>query len=117
MDNNIEALVITWLNDKYDWQAYGNWPSTSPMKLLLVDRTGGGRESMVLDTSEILIECFHKTSRPEASNMANTIGDDIRELLLNENITNVGVNSIVYLSDTIRSYHRYQVYVDVHHRR
>lgn len=114
---NVEAIVIQWLNDNFDIPAYADMPKNPPASFALVDRSGGGREAMVLDMAEILIEVYDKTSRLNASNNANLIADRVPELLSNHNITRASVNSVVQLGDTTRGLQRYQVYVDVYMRR
>lgn len=120
---NVEAVVINWLNAKLsdDWRAYGQKPKTTGgtdnLKFVLVDRTGGPRESMVLDQAEILIEIYHKEDRAAASELANMICDSAPELLSIENITRARVNSLVRLDDTLTQYYRYQIYLDVYNRR
>lgn len=117
--DNIEAIVIDWLSSfSGDYEVSGDKPATAPNKFILVDRTGGPREYMVLDRAEILIEVYDKSSRIDASQMANEIADKIIELEgLVENITNAEVNSLVHLDDTLGQFHRYQVYCDIFHRR
>ena len=117
--DNIEVLIIEWLNTfAGGYPASGDKPKDAPAKYMLVDRTGGPREAMVLDRAEILIEVYDKNSRLDASNKANAIADSIIELeAYNENITHASVNSVVNLDDTIAQYHRYQVYCDVNFRR
>jgi hypothetical protein len=115
-----EEATVAWLNSilPTGWAAYGDKPKQLPEKYVLVDRTGGPREAMVLDRAEILIEVYHKTSRVEAKNQANTIADRIRELeSVSDNLTHAAVNSVVNLDDVIAQYHRYQVYCDVFCRR
>lgn len=116
---NVEAIVISWLNGIIGtgWNVYGDQPKTKPVKYALVDRTGGPRESMVLDQAEILIEVYHKTSRLTASEKANEIADAIPQLTATESITRAKVNSVVNLDDTINGYHRYQIYCDIYNRR
>ncbi len=118
---NVEALVISWLDSLTEttgWAISGDKASELPAKFILVDRTGGPREAMVLDRAEILIEVYHKTSRATASDLANSIADQIVALLdYDENITRAVVNSVVNLDDTLAQYHRYQVYCDVYLRR
>ena len=112
---DVEAVVIAWLNSVLPsgWDAYGDQPKDSD-QYVLVDRTGGPRESMVLDKAEILIEVYHKTSRSTAKNVANDIADQIVALeAYNANITHASVNSVVNLDDTLAQYHRYQIYCDV----
>ena len=118
--DNIEVLVIQWLKTWVgnDWPVSAEKKKTPPAKYILVERTGGPRESMVMDRAEILIEVYHKTSKLDASNKANAIGDRIKELLeYNDDITRAVVNSTVPLDDLIGQYRRYQVYCDIYHRR
>lgn len=121
--DDAETLTIAWLNTILNngdsgWVAYGDKPENLPGKFVLVDRTGGPREAMVLDRAEILIEVYHKTSRSDAKDKANQVADRIIELqAYNDNITHAVVNSVVNLDDTLTQYHRYQIYCDVSHRR
>jgi hypothetical protein len=115
---NLEVIVIDWLKTFVGVPVSSEKPKEPPVSYVLVDRTRGAREAMVLDRAEILIEVYHKNSRLEASNLANTIGDRITELLsLNNDITHADINSIVSLDDLIGGYRRYQVYCDIYHRR
>jgi len=120
MDNDVEEIVIEWLNSIIGtgWSASGNKPSSAPVKFITVDRTGGPREAMVLDRAEILIEVYHKTSRAEAKDKAYTIADRIIELeAYAPNITHASINSVINLQDTVAQYERYQIYCDVYCRR
>jgi len=115
---NVEVIVIDWLKTFVGVPVSAEKAKTPPVSFVLVDRTGGAREAMVLDRAEILIEVYHKNSRLTASELANTIGDKIVELeAVNDNITHADVNSIVSLDDLIGGYRRYQIYCDVYHRR
>lgn len=117
--NNVEKIVINWLSDTYgeDWLVSGEQQKERPTQYILVDRTGGPRESMVLDQAEILIEVYHKDSRVSASDKANEIADAIPGLVSVESITRAKVNSVVKLDDLIGQYFRYQVYCDIYCRR
>jgi hypothetical protein len=112
-----EAQTISWLENTVggDWPVSGDKPKTPPPQYILVDRTGGPRESMVLDRAEILIEVYAK-SRSIAKNKAQDIAGRIVELKDVPNITRAKVNSLVNLDDTIGQYHRYQLYCDVYCR-
>lgn len=115
-----EVLAVQWLNSIVGdgWAAYGDKPDSPGDQYILVDRTGGPREAMVLDRAEILIEVYHKTSRNTAKNKALDIADRITELeAYNDNITHAEVNSMVNLDDTLAGYNRYQIYCDVYCRR
>lgn len=118
--DNVETLVIDWLKTFVgnDYPVSSEKPSPAPDKFILVDRTGGPRESMVLDRAEILIEVYNKDSRLAASNKASEIADKIVSLeAFEHNITHADVNSVVSLDDTISQFRRYQIYCDVYHRR
>lgn len=117
---NVEVTVIDWLETIIGtgWTVSGDKPKSLPEKFITVDRTGGPRESMVLDRAEILIEVYHKKSRITASDKANDIADRLHELLsYSENITRAVVNSVINLDDTVAQYYRYQVYCDIYNRR
>lgn len=117
---DVEEIVVSWLNDFVgeDWSASGDKPKQLPNQFIIVDRTGGAREAMVLDRAEILIEVYHKTSRVAAKNKANEIADRAVELLsYSDDITRSVVNSVINLPDLIGQYQRYQVYLDVYGRR
>lgn len=116
---NVEKLVIGWLEDheQITWPVHGDMPDPRVDNFIIVDRTGGPRESMVLDAAELLIEVYHKDSREMASDEANRIADLIPELKHIESITRAKVNSVIKLDDTIGKYYRYQIYVDVFNRR
>lgn len=113
---NVESAVISWLNSLTgtDYPVSGDMPTDRPTKFITVDRTGGPRESMVLDKAEILIEVYNKNSRLDASTKANEIADRIIGLeAYEDNITHAAVNSVVNLDDLLGQYHRYQIYCDV----
>lgn len=113
---DVEAVVVAWLNSVLPtgWDAYGDKPETPGDQYVLVDRTGGPRESMVLDKAEILIEIYHKTSRSAAKTLALSLADQVVALeAYNADITHADVNSVVNLDDTLAQYHRYQIYCDV----
>lgn len=113
---DVEAVVVAWLNSILGsgWSAYGDKPSNAGEQYVLVDRTGGPRESMVLDKAEILIEVYHKKSRATAKTKALDIADRIVALeAYSADITHASINSVVNLDDTLAQYHRYQIYADV----
>lgn len=115
---NVESEVVKYLAAKYtSWPVSTKKPKSLPQQFIMVDRTGGPREAMVLDQAEVLIEVYHKTSQETASDLANDIADNIHELLQVDNITRAKVNSLIRLDDTIAQYERYQVYCDVFLRR
>lgn len=120
MDNDVEVIVVKWLNSILGtgWQAHGKKPKETPDQYVLVDRAGGPRVAMVLDAAQILIEVYHKDDRVKAKNKANDIADRIVELkAYAHNITTAEVNSVVHLPDLIAQQERYQVYCDISVRR
>lgn len=123
MDNlpDVEELVIQWLTTIPELGAFGvagDKPTNGATQFVTVDRTGGAREAMVLDRAEILIEVYSKESRVVAKNTAGLIADRIQSLVdSSEDITGARINSVVNLDDVLGGFHRYQIYVDVNHRR
>ena len=116
---NVESIVISWLRELVPgYPASSDTPKTLPKQFILVRRTGGNRVAMVGDNAEILIEVYDKSSRADCSEIASFIADHITQLREdNENITQATVNSNISLDDTIKEYHRYQLYCDIFHRR
>ena len=116
---NVEKVVIAWLDGFVGegWPVHGSKPKATPDQFILVDRTGGPREAMVLDRAEILIEVYDKTSQSNASDKAYEIADAVPGLLAEHNITHAEVNSTTRLDDTLGQYYRYQIYCDVYLRR
>lgn len=122
MANDVEEIVVAWLNSILGdgWAAHGKKPKETPNQYVLVDRAGGPRVAMVLDAASLLIEVYHKTDRVAAKNKANEIADKIPQLAAySENITlrHDAVNSVTHVPDLITGYERYNVYVDISHRR
>jgi hypothetical protein len=116
---NLQSVVINWLETIVDGvPVSGQKPVDTPDEYILVSRTGGPREAMVLDRAEILIEVYDKNSNLAASNLADSIADAVVQLeAYDANITHASVNSVVDLDDTLTQYNRYQVYCDVYYRR
>lgn len=118
-----EEAVIAWLNNGIlpdGYIAYGdrNDAQDDDEKFVLVDRTGGPREAMVLDKAEIMIEVWNKNSRKEAKDVAMALSDRIPDLVFySDDLTRAQLNSVVNIPNTISQYYRYQVYCDVWCRR
>ena len=116
---NVEAMVIEWLRDVVpEYKASSDTPKSLPKKFILVERTGGAREAIIGDNAEILIEVYDKDSKYDCSEIAGFIADHVIQLTEEyENITHASVNSVVPLDDTVKQYHRYQIYCDIFHSR
>lgn len=115
-----EETMVSWLNTILPdgWVAAGDKPDPLTEAFVTVDRTQGARESMVLDMAEILVEFYHKTDRKAAKDVGLAVADQITDMLmLNDNLTHAKVNSFVHLDDTLNSYHRYNLYVELYARR
>lgn len=120
MSNDVEEITVAWLNSILadGWEASGSKPENPGEKYILVDRTGGPREAMVMDRAVILIEVYHKNSRSIAKDKANEIADRIIELNnYAHNVSGAKINSVTHLPDLITKYERYQVYADINCRR
>ena len=126
MDNltDVEDVVLIWLKGWLTdgWKPYTDRPKSGvnnpmPKKYVLIDRTGGPREAMVLDRAEILIEVYNKDDKRAAKELAQLIADKIPELEVVHNVEHSAVNSVVRLDDTLTQFYRYQIYCDVNYRR
>ena len=115
--NNAEIMLIKWLNEKLDWKVSADALEKTPEKYILVDRTGGGRENRIMDNAEIFIEVYHKTSRVEASEMAQHIVDILPDFAELEPVAKVDVNSLISLDDLNKKFFRYQIYLNLKVRR
>ena len=117
--NDVEDVVLTWLKSWLTdgWKPYTDKPKQVPEKYILIDRTGGPREAMVLDRAEILVEVYHKKSKRDAKMLALLIADKLPELEVVHNVEHAAINSVVRLDDTLTQTYRYQVYCDVNYRR
>lgn len=115
----VESLVISWLNDLLaDYPASSDTPKALPKQFILVERTGGARVAILGDAAEILVEVYNKDFRSDCAEIANYIADHIKDLPATyDDITDASVNSIISLDDTVKQYHRYQIYLDVFHSR
>lgn len=115
--NNAEIIFTNWLADKIDWQVSGDALEKTPDKYVIIDRTGGTRENYVMDSAELLVEVYHKTSRVECSKMAQHIADILPDILDLEPVASVDINSIIKLDDLNKQFFRYQIYVNLKIRR
>lgn len=115
--NNAEIIFINWLAEKIDWQVSGDMLERTPEKFIIVDRTGGTRENCIMDSAELLVEVYHKTSRVECSEMSQHIADIIPEILELEPVAHAKINSIIKLDDLNKQFFRYQIYINLKIRR
>jgi hypothetical protein len=122
MGDDVEVIAVAWLNSILGtgWAAHGKKPKDTPEQYVLVDRAGGPRVAMVLDAAQLLIEVYHKNDRTKAKDKAYEIADKVPQLnAYSQNVTvrHDAVNSVVHLPDLQTGYERYQVYIDIKHRR
>ena len=107
---NIEVKIIEYLN-KNGFKAYANVPSDRPDSFVTVERTGGGRDSVIIDRPMVVIQVW-ALKRLEASEMAYSIRDVLIDMVLEKNICKVSINSIYNYPDAESGSNRFQLVVD-----
>lgn len=78
MSIDIEAKLIEWLNKRLDVAAYADVPASRPEQFITVERTGGGRDNVIIDRPTVAIQCW-STSRASAADLAYVVDDALPE--------------------------------------
>lgn len=113
MQNNIEAILITWLNENLPegWEAFSDIPEVKPDKYVQVERTGGPVSSVRIEQPEVIISFNHRTDAVEASKVAFETDIKLRaEIIKQPNVSKVDRMSLVRLDDLTTKFRRYQAY-------
>lgn len=113
MENNIEAILISWLNANLPdgWKAFADVPEVKPDKYVQVERTGGPVGSVRIEVPEVIISFNHKSSAVEASKVALETDIKMRaEIIKHDAVSKAERLSLVRLDDLVTKYRRYQAY-------
>lgn len=77
---NIEKILIDYLMPLLpDVTVSSDVPNPRPEKLVTVERTGGGADSIVLDRPQVMIQCWAKT-RLDAYHLAADVDHLVSEI-------------------------------------
>lgn len=69
---NIESALVGYLSGSLDCRVSADVPNPRPGGLVTVERTGGGKESLVIDRPTVAIQCWGKT-RADALALARDV--------------------------------------------
>lgn len=106
---NIEAVVIAYLN-KCGFNAYADVPNPRPSEFVTVELTGGEADSVRLNRPTIAIQSWSST-RYKASELALSVDECMKSIVLDSNICKVKRNSLYNYPDDCQA--RYQAVYDL----
>ena len=110
IDMNIETKIINYLN-KNGFQAYANVPANRPESFVTVERTGGGRDNVVIDRPTVAIQSW-APKRLGAAELAYAVQNIMADMVNEPNICKVSVGSIYNFPDPVSGVSRYQMIID-----
>lgn len=111
---NIEEHLASWLDARMGVPVLWEVPNPRPSSFVTVERTGGQRDSVVVDRPVLAIQCW-AASRAEASRLAYEVDALLPGFACEPGITKASRNSLYNHPDTdgakIRP--RYQIVADL----
>lgn len=113
MQNNIEAIVIGWLNSNLPegWTASADIPEEKPEKFVTVERTGGPVSTVRIEQPEVIVSFYHESDAVECSKVALETDIKMRaEIIKLNNVSKIDRMSLVRLDDLVSKFKRYQAY-------
>lgn len=119
MSINVEALIVQYLLARPAISAAGLFVSMDApadtkdrVGWVTVERTGGGRSQVVLDSPMIAVQVWAH-DRWNASEHARVVADELEGLLLHPSIGRCSINSGPYNFPTSNNEPRYQIVLDL----
>lgn len=106
---NIEEIIIAYLSNVFDIETYADVPKEYPVRFVTVERTGGIRDSLVIDRPMVAVQCWAETRR-DAADFAYKVDDALRSLPAhNKRVTFARRNSLYNFPDPESKKPRYQL--------
>ncbi len=109
----IEVIIKQYLDEHLDAPSFFSYPDNPPRRFVLIDRTGGG-ENEQLPNSTVALQSYGG-SKFEAM----VLNDDLKKVLKNmtelKEISKVSLNSDYNFTDLERKKDRYQAVFDIYH--
>lgn len=119
---NIEIKLIAWLSQRVSTPVFAEVPNDTdafgdtgrPEEFITVERTGGARDSEIIDRASIAIQCW-STSRSLASKLAYAVDDTMNDFVEAQGIARVQRNGLYNFPDQINgtTISRYQILFDI----
>ena len=109
----IEVIIKQYLDEHLDAPSFFSYPDNPPRRFVLIDRTGGG-ENEQLPNSTVALQSYGG-SKFEAM----VLNDDLKKVLKNmtelKEISKVSLNADYNYTDLERKKDRYQAVFDIYH--
>lgn len=114
----IEDKVLDFLSAKMSVPVYMEIPKNPPVRMIVLEKTGGGLDSKVINTSVIAAQSYGK-SLYDAAQLNNelkaAVFDGIDGLISLDDVLRVELNSDYNFTDTTTKKYRYQMIFVVTH--
>ena len=114
----IEDKVQDFLSAKLSVPVYMEIPQNPPVKMIVLEKTGGGLESKVINTSVIAAKSYGKSLYDAAElndEVKAAVLDGIDGLITLDDVLKVELNSDYNFTDTTTKKYRYQAIFIVTH--
>lgn len=118
---DIEAALIPWLAQRVSVPIFAEVPNGKdqygengrPNEFITVERTGGARDTEVIDRPSVAIQCW-STSRSKASKLAYEVDEVMQSFLEVQGVTKVQRNGLYNFPDLLggKLANRYQLIFD-----
>ena len=109
----IEKIVLDHLNDELQVPVYMERQKTEPSSFVTIEKTGSSRENLIT-TSTLAIQSY-ASSLYAAASLNETVKSAMDELIDDDEIVRVTLNSDYNYTDTTEKIYRYQAVYDVIH--
>lgn len=109
----IEKIILDYLNDNLEVNAYMEKPKSPEASYLLVEKTGGGENNHIFNAT-IVIQSIAETMYKAAS-----LNEEVKGLMSGavslDEVVKVELNSDYNFTDTTTKQYRYQAVFDITH--
>lgn len=109
---DVELAFIEFVKARIGIEAYADVPNPRPSEFVTVERTGGARDSVVIDNPVLAIQCWAKT-RYEASALAREVDGVLPDFAYEPGICKVDRASLYNFPDEEGGDGRYQIVAEI----
>lgn len=109
----IEKIILDYLGTKLDVPVYMERQKTEPKKFVIIEKTGSSRTNMI-DSSTVAIQSY-ATTLYQAAALNEAVKDAMEDIVEEDAIVKVSLNSDYNYTDTTEKIYRYQAVFDLVH--
>ena len=109
----IEVIIKQYLDEHLDAPSFFDYPDTPPRRFVLIDRTSGG-ENEQLPNSTVALQSYG-ASKYEAMVLNDDLKKVVKAMTELGEISNVSLNADYNYPDLERKQQRYQAVFDIYH--